>query len=96
MAVGALIYGASEGALIPTLQDVNVSAAPEEHRGAAVAVWVGAARLGQTLGSLVAGVGIALLGSQMSLIVGSSVAAVIVAIGWFGPFARHVPTAVAS
>ena len=93
VAVGALIYGASEGALIPTLQDVNVSAAPEGHRGAAVAVWVGAARLGQTSGSLLAGVGIALLGSQMSLIIGSSIAAVIVLIGWFGPFARHVPEA---
>jgi MFS family permease len=90
VAVGALVYGASEGALIPTLQEVNVSAAPEEHRGAAVAVWVGAARLGQTSGSLLAGVGIAFLGSQMTLIVGSSVAAAVVLIGWFGPFARSV------
>ncbi len=93
VAVGALIYGASEGALVPTLQDVNVSAAPDQHRGAAVAVWVGAARLGQTTGSLVAGVGIAVLGSQMTLVVGSSVAGAIVLIGWFGPFARHLPTA---
>jgi MFS family permease len=90
VAVGALVYGASEGALIPTLQDVNVSAAPEDHRGAAVAVWVGAARLGQTSGALIAGVGIAVLGSQMTLVIGSSVAAAIVLIGWFGPFARTV------
>ncbi len=90
VAVGALIYGASEGALIPTLQEVNVSAAPEDHRGAAVAFWVGAARLGQTGGALIAGVGIAVIGSQTTLIVGSSVAAAIVLIGWFGPFDRSV------
>ncbi|MDH3249572.1 MAG: hypothetical protein OEQ47_11450, partial [Acidimicrobiia bacterium] len=92
VAVGALVYGASEGALIPTLQDVNVSAAPDEHRGAAVAVWVGAVRLGQTTGSLLAGIGIAILGSQLTLVVGSSVAVAVVLIGWFGPFARHVPS----
>lgn len=96
VAVGALVYGASEGTLIPTLQDINVSAAPDEHRGVAVAVWVGAVRLGQTIGSLLAGVGIAILGSQLTLVVGSSVAAAVVLIGWFGPFARHVPTAAQS
>ncbi len=96
VAIGALIYGASEGALIPTLQDVNVSTAPDLHRGAAVAVWVGAARLGQTGGSLIAGVGIGMIGSQQTLVIGSSVAAAVVLIGWFGPFTGPVPAVAGS
>jgi predicted MFS family arabinose efflux permease len=50
--LGCIIYGIGEGALIPTLQDQAVELSPPEHRGAVVAVYVGAARLGQTVGPL--------------------------------------------
>ncbi len=50
--LGCIVYGIGEGALIPTLQDQAVELSPPEHRGAVVAVYVGAARLGQTVGPL--------------------------------------------
>ena len=50
--LGCMIYGFGEGALIPTLQTQAVELSPPEHRGAVVAVYVGAARLGQTAGPL--------------------------------------------
>jgi MFS family permease len=34
------------------LQDLSVELSPPEHRGAIVAIYVGAARLGQTIGPL--------------------------------------------
>lgn len=64
LALGALVYGAAEGLLIPTLQETVASAAPQQQRGAAMASWTGAARLGQSVGpiggsSLYGGVGAA-------------------------------------
>ncbi|MDE0801723.1 MAG: MFS transporter [Acidimicrobiales bacterium] len=57
IAAASVIYGIGEGVFIPSLQDAVAEAAPPEQRGAVFAVWVGAARLGQTLGPLlVAGV----------------------------------------
>jgi predicted MFS family arabinose efflux permease len=53
-----LLYGAGEGATIASLQDSVSEAAPAASRGAVVAVWVGVARLGQTLGPLAAAAGI--------------------------------------
>jgi predicted MFS family arabinose efflux permease len=50
--LGCIVYGAGEGALFPTLQDLSVELSPPEHRGAIVAIYVGAARLGQTIGPL--------------------------------------------
>jgi MFS transporter, ACDE family, multidrug resistance protein len=50
--LGCIVYGVGEGALIPTLQDQAIELSPPEHRGAVVAVYVGAARLGQTIGPL--------------------------------------------
>jgi MFS transporter, ACDE family, multidrug resistance protein len=84
----ALLFGAAEGALIPTLQDLNVEAAPDEHRGAVVAVWVGAARLGQTVGPLLAGVGLALVGSGPTLVIGSGVAVTLLVVAVVGPLPR--------
>ncbi len=55
LAAGSLLYGAGEGSLIPSLQSTAMKSAPEEHRGAVVAVWVGSVRLGQTIGPIAAG-----------------------------------------
>ncbi|MDX1449446.1 MAG: MFS transporter [Acidimicrobiia bacterium] len=82
---GALIFGSAEGALIPTLQDLNIEAAPADHRAAVVAAWSGAARLGQTIGPLLAGVGIGLFGTGTTLVIGSTAALAIAAIGLVGP-----------
>jgi predicted MFS family arabinose efflux permease len=50
--IGCVVYGVGEGALIPTLQARAVELSPPQHRGAVVAVYVGAARAGQTIGPL--------------------------------------------
>jgi ACDE family multidrug resistance protein len=81
-----LIYGASEGFFIPLLQDLTMEDAPDDHRAVVVAVWVGFARLGQTIGPLLAGVSVALLGTGPSFIAGSAVALLILGLGVFGPF----------
>jgi MFS family permease len=49
---GCLFHGVGEGAMIPTLQDLSVSLAPEGQRGAVVALFVASSRLGQTIGPL--------------------------------------------
>lgn len=83
-----LVYGASEGFFIPLLQDLIVEDAPEEHRAVVVAVWVGFARLGQTVGPLLAGAAIATIGTGPTFIAGSGIAFLILLLGVFGPFPR--------
>jgi MFS family permease len=86
--IAALVYGASEGALIPLLQDLAVEYAPAEHRAAVIAVWVGFARLGQTVGPLLAGVLIGAIGTGATLVAGASAASLILLLGLAGPFPR--------
>jgi MFS family permease len=88
--VGAFLYGASEVSLIPSLQDEAMEASPDEHRGAVVAVWVSAARAGQTVGPLIAGVGLDFWTTGTVFVVGSSVAIVVVLLGLVGPL-RRIP-----
>lgn len=84
----ALVYGTSEGFFIPMLQDLNVEDAPDSHRAAALAVWVGAARLGQTLGPLLAGLLIGLVGTGAAFLVAVAIPILILLVGVFGPFPR--------
>lgn len=84
----ALIYGASEGALIPMLQDFNIAAAPEDHRASVIAVWVSFARLGQTIGPLISGAMLGFLTTGATLVLGASIASAILLLGIFGPFPR--------
>ena len=86
--LAALLYGSSEGFFIPMLQDLNMEDAPDEHRAVVIAVWVGFARLGQTIGPLLAGVAVGLMGTGPTFIAGSGVAFLILLLGWFGPFPR--------
>ena len=68
-------------------------AAPADQRGAVVAVWVGAARLGQTIGPLAVGGLYGAIGTGTTFVVGGAVAAGIVvaeATGRFGDD-RDVP-----
>lgn len=87
--VAAALYGLGEGVLIPSLQDISVTEAPPEHRGAVVAVWVGAARLGQTLGPVLAAVVISSRSTTSALVGGAVIAAVLMGLTAFGPLARR-------
>lgn len=90
--IGALLYGASEGGLIPTVQDEAMEGAPDEHRGAVVAVWVGAARFGQTIGPLLAGFALTSWSPGTTLTVGAALGVVMLVVGAAGPLARTSAT----
>ena len=88
--VGALVYGFGEGVFIPTLQDVVAGASPAAQRGAIVAVWVGAARAGQTVGPLGAGAVYGAIGTSATFLVGAAIAGGIVVAELVGRFGREV------
>ncbi len=54
LVVAAVMYGLGDGMGIPSLQDLATSVSGPEQRGAVMAAWVSAVRLGQTLGALAA------------------------------------------
>ncbi len=83
--LGCVIYGTGEGALIPTLQDQAVELSPPEHRGAVVAVYVGAARLGQTVGPLGAAALFGATSTFVALEVGAILAVGLAVLFAFGP-----------
>jgi ACDE family multidrug resistance protein len=74
---GVALYGLGEGASIPTMQDLVAGAASDETRGAVVAVWVSAVRLGQFVGPLIAAAGLATLGEGGTFVAAAAVTAVI-------------------
>jgi ACDE family multidrug resistance protein len=88
--VATILYGASEGFFISMLQDLNVEDSPDEHRAMAIAVWVGAARLGQTIGPLLAGLAVGLFGTGPTFVVGAIIPLLIFLVGLFGPFPRAI------
>lgn len=88
--LAALLYGTSEGLFIPLLQDLTMDDAPDEHRAVVIAVWVGFARLGQTVGPLLAGVAMGLLGTGPTFVAGAGIAGLILLVGLFGPFPARV------
>lgn len=84
--VGSSLYGLGEGLLIPALQDVAVQTAPAEHRGAVVAAWVGAARLGQTIGPLATGAVVGATSTSTSLLAAAGLGAVLTVVLAGGSF----------
>lgn len=78
--VGIFVMGAGEGVLIPALQDIAAGVAPRSSRGTVVAVWVGAARLGQTIGPISASAMLGAVGATATFGAGAVVAATIPAI----------------
>jgi ACDE family multidrug resistance protein len=68
--LGAFVHGLGEGGTIPTVQELVASASPNESRGAVVAVWVGFARMGQTLGPVLAGIAVAAVGFSATFTIG--------------------------
>ncbi|CAN5515642.1 MFS transporter [soil metagenome] len=89
VAIACALYGLGDGALIPILQDTAVTEAPPEHRGAVVAMWVGAARLGQTIGPLVAAATFTATSTSTTLFAGAALAGVLLVIVLIGPLARR-------
>ncbi len=91
---GCVVHGLGEGGLIPTMQDLSVSLAPPGQRGAVVALFVSATRLGQTIGPLSAAAVLDTWGSFAALHLG-----VVVAIGMATMFlltpARSAASAIA-
>lgn len=79
LAVGALLYGLGEGTMFPTMQDVAITEAPDDQRAAVMATWTGFARLGQTLGPLLAGLVLAVADSTVALLAGGALAAAMTA-----------------
>jgi MFS transporter, ACDE family, multidrug resistance protein len=77
LVVGALLYGLGEGAMFPTMHDVAISEAPDDQRGAVMATWTGFARLGQTMGPLIAALVLAVADSTTALLTGTAIAAAI-------------------
>ena len=95
----ALLYGLGEGVFIPTLQDIVAGSSTPEQRGAVVAVWVGAARAGQTTGPLVAAAVYGATSTATTFVLGGVVAGCLVVyelIGRFGGDPRRSPAASSS
>lgn len=88
VALACALYGLGDGALIPILQDTAVTEAPADQRGAVVAVWVGFARLGQTVGPLAAAAVFTATSTTTALLVGGAVAAMLLALVMAGPLGR--------
>lgn len=86
VAVAVLVFGVGEGLMIPALQDVAAGSAPRSSRGAVVAVWVGAARFGQTIGPLLAVAGLALVGAPLTFVAGAVISALMLVV--LGPRPR--------
>lgn len=88
IAAASVIYGIGEGVFIPSLQDAVAEAAPPEQRGAVFAVWVGAARLGQTLGPLLVAGALTLTTTTGVFVLATGLAMVLLVAQVFGPIGR--------
>jgi MFS family permease len=69
-----VLYGLGEGASIPTVQDHVTGSAPDASRGAVVAVFVSSVRAGQTVGPLLAGLSMVLVGTSGTFMLAGGVA----------------------
>lgn len=78
--VGLLVYGAGEGSTVPSLQETTAARAGASQRGVVLATWVSAVRLGQATGPLVFAALFGALGTGPTLVAGSALALVVMAI----------------
>ena len=95
LVVGALVYGAGEGVLIPAIQDRITDLAPADHRAAIISISVGASRLGQTIGPLAAALLLTSASTTAALFAGAAVALGLAALFRFGPYEGRAESAVA-
>lgn len=73
---GAVVYGLGEGSTVPTVQDLVAGRAPETSRGAVMALWVAAARLGQTIGPVMFGFSLDHVAPTTTFLAGAAMVAV--------------------
>lgn len=86
--VASILYGVGEGVFIPSLQDAVAESAPPEQRAAVFAVWVGAARLGQTLGPLLVSGALTFTSTTGVFVLGTGVAGMLLLLQLVGPIGR--------
>ncbi len=91
LGLAGVIYGLGEGVFIPSLQDAVAETAPAAQRGAVFAVWVGSARLGQTLGPLLAAGALTFTTTTGVFVLGTVVAGLLLAVQVLGPVGRTSP-----
>lgn len=72
--LAVVVYGLGEGVMIPVLQDSVAGAAPGRSRGSVVAIFVGAVRLGQASGPLIAAQSVVTFGPRATFALGAGVA----------------------
>jgi ACDE family multidrug resistance protein len=77
LAVAGVIYGFGEGLVLPTLTDIVAESAPDSSRGAVLSLQVSAIRAGQSAGPLIAGAGIAVVGTGGTFLAGGVLAAAV-------------------
>jgi len=87
--LGGAVYGLGEGAIIPMLQDRSIALAPPEHRGAVVAVFVGSARLGQTVGPIGAALLFSATSTYTALNAGVALAVALAVLLFFAPMSSR-------
>lgn len=73
----AVLYGLGEGLVMPTLTDVVAESAPDANRGAVLSLQASAIRSGQSVGPLVAGLGIGLVGISSTFALAGVLAAAV-------------------
>lgn len=71
---GAVVYGLGEGTTVPTVQDTVAAHSPDVSRGAVMALWVAAARVGQTIGPIIFGFSLDHVAASTSFLIGAAVA----------------------
>lgn len=76
----SLLFGLAEGLVLPTLTDTVAESAPDSSRGAVLSLQVSAIRSGQSVGPLIAGAGVSMVGTATTFFFGGALAlAVIIA-----------------
>lgn len=85
--IAGIVYGLGDGIGIPTLQDIAASSAGPEQRGAVMAAWVSAARLGQAVGPVAASALFAATSTATVMVVGAIMFALVGVFFALGPFA---------
>lgn len=79
--IAGVAFGLGEGMVLPTVTDVVASSAPDSGRGAVLSLQVSAVRLGQSVGPLLAGAAVAMVGTSSTFALGAVVAGAVVVAG---------------
>lgn len=70
----SLLFGLGEGLVLPTLTDTVAETAPDSSRGAVLSLQVSAIRAGQSVGPLIAGASMSMVGTHSTFFLGGALA----------------------